>query len=66
MREQDVCGTARTEAATRDLRTLEAMENALWDNAKIVIPADAELVNVIGELAGILPLQRKRKDASGV
>jgi regulator of protease activity HflC (stomatin/prohibitin superfamily) len=47
------------------LRKLEAMENALRDNAKIVIPADAELVNVIGELAGMLPLQRKRREASG-
>jgi len=42
------------------------MENALRDNAKIVIPADAELVNVIGELAGMLPLQRKRRDAREV
>jgi regulator of protease activity HflC (stomatin/prohibitin superfamily) len=45
------------------LRTLEAVEKSLRDNAKIVIPADAELVNVIGELAGILPLQRKRREA---
>jgi regulator of protease activity HflC (stomatin/prohibitin superfamily) len=44
------------------LRKLEAMENALRDNAKIVIPADAELVNVIGELAGMLPLKRKPRD----
>jgi regulator of protease activity HflC (stomatin/prohibitin superfamily) len=48
------------------LRTLEAVENALRDNAKIVIPADAELVNVIGELAGILPLQRERREAGGL
>jgi regulator of protease activity HflC (stomatin/prohibitin superfamily) len=44
------------------LRTLETVEKSLRDNAKIVIPADAELVNVIGELAGILPLQRKRRE----
>ena len=31
------------------------MEAALSANAKIVIPANTELVNVIGEMAGILP-----------
>ncbi|MFH1771917.1 MAG: SPFH domain-containing protein [Candidatus Omnitrophota bacterium] len=41
------------------LRKLQAVENALRDNAKVVIPTNAELVNVIGELAGILPLKRK-------
>lgn len=38
------------------LRKLEALENALSKNAKIVIPSDCELVNVIGEMAGVLPL----------
>lgn len=37
------------------LRRLQAVETALVDNAKIVIPAGSELVNVISELAGILP-----------
>jgi len=40
------------------LRQLETVERALRDNAKIVLPGDAELVNVIGELAGVLPLRR--------
>ncbi len=40
------------------LRKLEAMENALRDNAKIVIPEGSELVNVIGDLAGATPLPR--------
>jgi len=40
------------------LRKLEAVEKSLKDNAKIVVPANAELVNVIGEMAGILPLKR--------
>lgn len=40
------------------LRKLEAVERALQDNAKIVVPANAELVNVIGELAGVLPLKK--------
>jgi regulator of protease activity HflC (stomatin/prohibitin superfamily) len=40
------------------LRKLEALETSLEKNAKIVIPAGSELVNVIGEMAGILPLER--------
>lgn len=42
------------------LRKLETVERSLARNAKIVIPADSELVNVIGELAGVLPLAKKR------
>jgi regulator of protease activity HflC (stomatin/prohibitin superfamily) len=38
------------------LRKLEAVENALAQNAKIVLPTDSELVNVIGELAGVVPV----------
>jgi len=41
------------------LRKLEATEKSLSDNAKIVIPTGSELVNVIGELAGVLPLKKK-------
>ncbi len=40
------------------LRKLEAMENALKNNTKVVIPPNTELVNVIGEMAGILPLTK--------
>lgn len=43
------------------LRKLEAVETALKDNAKIIVPTEAELVNVVGELAGILPLKSKGK-----
>ena len=38
------------------LRKLETVEKALWQNAKIVVPADGQLVNVIGELAGVTPV----------
>ena len=41
------------------LRKLEATEKSLSDNAKIVIPTGSELVNVIGEMAGMLPLKKK-------
>jgi regulator of protease activity HflC (stomatin/prohibitin superfamily) len=41
------------------LRRLETVERALMNNAKIVVPSNAELINVIGELAGVLPMPRK-------
>ncbi|MHC4624856.1 MAG: SPFH domain-containing protein [Planctomycetota bacterium] len=41
------------------LRKLEAVEKSLRDNAKIVIPTGSELVNVVGEMAGVLPLKRE-------
>ena len=44
------------------LRKLETVERSLAGNAKIVVPADSELVNVIGELAGVLPLATRRDD----
>jgi regulator of protease activity HflC (stomatin/prohibitin superfamily) len=47
------------------LRQLETVERALRDNAKVVLPGDAELVNVIGELAGVLPLRRGNGGGSG-
>jgi regulator of protease activity HflC (stomatin/prohibitin superfamily) len=40
------------------LRRLMAVETALSSNAKIVVPSNTELINVIGELAGIMPLNR--------
>ncbi len=43
------------------LRKLEALEASLENNAKIVIPTGTELVNIIGEMSGIVPLERKQK-----
>jgi len=40
------------------LRKLEAIEKALKDNTKIVLPMGSEIVNVIGEMAGVLPLTK--------
>jgi len=40
------------------LRKLITVEKALSANTKIVVPANTELVNIIGDLAGILPLGR--------
>jgi regulator of protease activity HflC (stomatin/prohibitin superfamily) len=41
------------------LRRLEAVENSLKNNAKIVVPSNSELINVIGELAGTVPIVTK-------
>ena len=38
------------------LKRLEVVEKAMAVNAKIVVPAGTQLVNVIGEMAGVLPL----------
>lgn len=42
------------------LRKLEALEKSLRDNAKIVIPEGTDLINVIGDLAGVTPVPVKR------
>ncbi len=41
------------------LRKLQMTETALKNNAKIVIPSNTELINVIGEMAGVLPIDRR-------
>ncbi len=40
------------------LRKLQAMEAALQHNAKIVVPAGADLINVIGDMAGFVPIAK--------
>ncbi|OGP88631.1 MAG: hypothetical protein A2031_07750 [Deltaproteobacteria bacterium RBG_19FT_COMBO_43_11] len=42
------------------LRKLEAVEKSLKSNAKIVVPSNTQLVNVIGEMAGVLPLKNEQ------
>ena len=42
------------------LRKLEAMEKALQNNTKIIVPDGSDLVNVVGEMAGILPIKDKK------
>jgi len=41
------------------LRKIEAVERALGNNSKIVVPAEGELINMIGDMAGINPIIRK-------
>jgi hypothetical protein len=38
------------------------MEPALKNSSKIVLPSDSDLVNVIGEMSGALPLKRETKE----
>ena len=41
------------------LRKLEAVEKSLMNNTKVVVPGNGELINVIGELAGVVPVKTK-------
>jgi regulator of protease activity HflC (stomatin/prohibitin superfamily) len=43
------------------LRKLEMVERSLAQNAKVVVPTGGELVNVIGELAGVTPVKAGKK-----
>jgi regulator of protease activity HflC (stomatin/prohibitin superfamily) len=43
------------------LKRLEITADALRENSKIVVPTDSSLVNVIGEMAGVLPLKEAKK-----
>ncbi len=42
------------------LKKLETVESSLQNNAKIIVPQGSELVNVIGEMAGVVPLRTSR------
>ena len=46
------------------LRRLEMVERSLRENAKVVVPAGTELVNVIGDLGGITPVPRPAQPAA--
>jgi regulator of protease activity HflC (stomatin/prohibitin superfamily) len=41
------------------LRKIQALETSLKDNSKIVVPAGSDLVNVLGDMAGIIPIRDK-------
>jgi hypothetical protein len=45
------------------LKKLETVEASLKTNAKIVIPTGSELVNIIGDMAGVLPLHFERENS---
>jgi len=41
------------------LRRIQAMETSLMNNAKIVVPTGSDLVNVMSEMGGIVPVKGK-------
>jgi regulator of protease activity HflC (stomatin/prohibitin superfamily) len=43
------------------LRKLQALENSLKNNAKVVLPTNSELINVIGDMSGVLPIHKQEK-----
>jgi len=43
------------------LKILETVQAALENNTKIIVPANQQLVNVFGDLAGILPLKNNQE-----
>ena len=46
------------------LRRIQALETSLKDNAKIIVPAGSDLVNVLGEMAGVVPVLNKKEEES--
>jgi len=40
------------------LKKLETVQSSLENNAKIIVPANQELVNVVGEMAGVVPIKK--------
>lgn len=44
------------------LKKLETVQSSLEQNTKIIVPQNQDLVNVIGDLAGIVPMKSSKKD----
>ena len=44
------------------LRKLQAVENSLMHNAKVVVPSNAQLINMVGEMAGVIPIEREKTE----
>ena len=44
---------------THLLRKLQTLESPLENNAKIVVPTGSDVVNIIGDMAGIVPINQK-------
>ena len=41
------------------LKKLETLEKSLKENTKVIVPGDSDLINVVGDMAGVLPLKSK-------
>jgi len=46
------------------LRKLQAVENALMHNSKIVVPSNTQLINMVGEMAGVIPIEKEKKHSA--
>ena len=44
------------------LRRIQAMETSLKDNSKVIVPTGSDLVNVMGEMSGVVPIRKKSDD----
>jgi len=44
------------------LRRIQMVEASLQENSKIIVPEGSDLVNVLGEMAGIIPLKPKHTE----
>lgn len=44
------------------LKRIQMVEESLKNNSKIVVPAGSDLVNVMGKIAGIIPLKINRSE----
>ncbi|MGC9150792.1 MAG: SPFH domain-containing protein [Microbacter sp.] len=44
------------------LKKLDTLQGSLENNSKIVIPTGTELVNIIGEMAGIVPIKKEKNE----
>lgn len=47
------------------LKRLDTVQFSLQNNSKVVISGDSELVNVIGDLAGVLPMKEPQPEKKG-
>ncbi|MDP3921411.1 MAG: SPFH domain-containing protein [Candidatus Omnitrophota bacterium] len=43
------------------LKRLQTVETALEDNTKVIVPANAQLINIVGDLAGLAPFNNGSK-----
>ncbi|MCX6287285.1 MAG: SPFH/Band 7/PHB domain protein [Bacteroidetes bacterium] len=46
------------------LRRIQAMETSLKDNSKVIVPNGSDLVNVMGEMSGVVPIVRRSEEKS--
>lgn len=47
------------------LRRIQAMETSLKDNSKVIVPNGSDLVNVMGEMSGVVPILRNKEENQG-